>query len=672
MYVAAARTTPELLAALRVLDELLELALVQADGLYGPDAAVDPHRGLYVTRDEAETLLDREPGIPALQLPAARRAPGDVAPRIRQLAEEFGLDAFDEWLVLIAVASDLDLRYERLYGYLQDDVTRRRPTVDLALTLLCATAEEKLRARRRIGADAPLVRERLLELVPDPHQTRPPLLSHYLAVDEAVVGFLLDDPALDGRLADFCSLTRPPPATLVGTLGRLTAPARSGEPLRLLFEGAAVDAKNEAAAAVAGHLDIPLLAAVLDEVEAADLRGVVPLVVREARLRGALLYLSAGDADRFTAACAALDELPRLAVLAREHAAAPVPGFTEISFRPPGYLERRARWQVEATELETPVLEGLAARFRLGADEIAAAADAARRRAGARGENPAPADFLAAARAHSGTILAARARKIVPRFGWDDIVLPPDPLAQLHEICVQGAFAHVVYDRWGFDDKLSLGKGLNALFVGPPGTGKTMAAEVIANELGLDLYAIDLSQIVDKYLGETEKNLHRVFEEAQATSAILFFDEADALFGRRSEVKDAHDRYANVEVSYLLQKLEEYDGVVILASNLRQNIDDAFVRRIHHIVDFPFPDEEHRRLIWRGAFPEAAPLDDGVDLGVVARALKLSGGSIRNVSVAAAFAAAADDGPISTSHLELAARREYQKLGQTWTEPSWR
>jgi SpoVK/Ycf46/Vps4 family AAA+-type ATPase len=209
---------------------------------------------------------------------------------------------------------------------------------------------------------------------------------------------------------------------------------------------------------------------------------------------------------------------------------------------------------------------------------------------------------------------------------------------------------------------------LNALFSGPPGTGKTMAAEVIAKELQLDLYQIDLSQVVSKYIGETEKNLHRIFAEAQSSNAILFFDEADALFGKRSEVKDAHDRYANIEIGYLLQKMEEYEGIAILATNLRQHLDEAFTRRMQFIVEFPFPDEESRRRIWQVTFPVETPMAAEVDFSLLAREIKLAGGNIKNIGLAAAFYAASDGGVVGLQHLVQAARREFQKLGRTWNE----
>jgi SpoVK/Ycf46/Vps4 family AAA+-type ATPase len=224
--------------------------------------------------------------------------------------------------------------------------------------------------------------------------------------------------------------------------------------------------------------------------------------------------------------------------------------------------------------------------------------------------------------------------------------------------------------EWGFGRKLSGGKGVNALFAGSSGTGKTMAAEVIANELGLDLYKIDLSSVVSKYIGETEKNLERIFDAAEHADAILFFDEADAIFGKRSEVHDAHDRYANIEVAYLLQRMEQYEGISLLATNLRQNMDEAFVRRLAFIIHFPFPDEESRRRIWTGIWPEEITLDEDVDLGQLARQYKLSGGNIKNVALAAAFLAAPEGGCVTMSHLLQSVRREYQKTGKVLTELS--
>ena len=239
---------------------------------------------------------------------------------------------------------------------------------------------------------------------------------------------------------------------------------------------------------------------------------------------------------------------------------------------------------------------------------------------------------------------------------------------QLHEITNQVRQKYIVYDNWSFGKKLAPSMGLNILFAGPSGTGKTMAAQIMANELALDLYKIDLATVVSKYIGETEKNLDRIFEEAQDSNAILFFDEADAIFGKRSEVKDSHDRYANIEIAYLLQRMEEYDGIVILATNLRKNLDDAFARRMHFCVEFPLPEEQDRYQIWQRVFPEEAPVSDDIDLKFMDRQFKITGGNIKNIALGAAFMAAGDGGIINIQHLIRATKREYQKIGRLCTE----
>jgi len=242
-------------------------------------------------------------------------------------------------------------------------------------------------------------------------------------------------------------------------------------------------------------------------------------------------------------------------------------------------------------------------------------------------------------------------------------------MALLREICAQVRHRYQVFGNWGFGARLSRGTGLSVLFSGPPGTGKTLAAEVVAREVDLDLYAVDLSGVVSKYIGETEKNLSQIFAEARTSNAILFFDEADALFGKRTEVSDAHDRYANIETGYLLQKMDEYDGVVILATNLRQNLDDAFTRRIRFAVEFPFPEAAGRERIWRTLFPPQAPLAADVDFGVLAEEYAVAGGSIKNIVLNAAFLAAADGGTVGREHILHGTRREFEKIGKLWAEP---
>jgi SpoVK/Ycf46/Vps4 family AAA+-type ATPase len=226
----------------------------------------------------------------------------------------------------------------------------------------------------------------------------------------------------------------------------------------------------------------------------------------------------------------------------------------------------------------------------------------------------------------------------------------------------------MVFHAWGFGPRLALGGGVTALFAGPSGSGKTLAAQIVAATLGLELYRVDLPSVVSKYIGDTEKVLDGLFREAHGAGALLFFDEADALFGKRSEVRDAHDRYANIEISYLLQALEQYDGLTLLATNLRHNLDDAFIRRLSFCITFPFPEEPERRRLWAGCWPPATPVDDDVDVSFLARQFKLTGGNIRNIALAAAFAAAADGSRVTMPHVIRGVRREYQKMGKACAE----
>ena len=348
--------------------------------------------------------------------------------------------------------------------------------------------------------------------------------------------------------------------------------------------------------------------------------------------------------------------------------------YQRLPISTPTTEQRETLWRavLAATphQLTQTDIADIAAKFRLTPGQIADAARTAFGLAAWR-QPDAPSlsanDLTHASRRHSNRQLTNLAQKITPHYRWDDIVLPPQQLTQLHELCNQVKYRGLVYQTWGFDRKLAMGKGVNALFSGPPGTGKTMAADIIAGELGLDLYKIDLSTVVSKFIGETEKNLSKIFVEAESSNAILFFDEADALFSKRTEIKDSHDRYANLETSYLLQRIEQYDGIVILASNFRKNMDEAFVRRMHFILEFPFPGPAERQRIWENIWPEELPLIDHLDNQVLASRIEIAGGNIRNVAVTAAFLAAANGGQVTMQHIKQATQREYQKMGKVLT-----
>jgi hypothetical protein len=668
-----------LFAALERLDRRLERAIAAADVAYGTAAAGDPYRGLYVSSDDVRRCFAREPGAPPLGSVPEGEGPVEH-PRLRALVETFGLQEFDADALLIALAPEMDLRYERLYAYLQDDVTRRRPSVDLVLNLLCATRETKLDARTRFAPEAPLLRHRLLQLTSDGGP--PALLSQLVKVDDAIVRYVLGQPSLDPRLLPFARLVPPAAAAPTEPLLRAVADlagraraARSG--LRVCLEGAPGAAARAAAQAVARSLDAPVIEATPGLIAPAEFEGLLGLLLREARLQDALLFLedvdALADAERapqLRALLRALREAPVVAMLSGQRSWPMPAGVVAVPLSALDYGRRRQAWCHELASRGIPVedaaVEDLARGYRLSGDQIADAVATAEAQAGLHGAAPGRADLASAARREARPSLGPLARRVSPVAVWSDIVLPPDSLTQLRDICHHARFRHVVLDEWGFDRKLSLGKGLSALFSGPPGTGKTMAAEVIANELGFELYKIDLSSVVSKYIGETEKNLNRVFAESRDANVILLFDECDALFGKRTEVRDAHDRYANIEVAYLLQKMDEHDGLSILATNLRQNLDSAFTRRLTFTVEFPFPDEESRRRIWRAIWPAQLPRSPGLDLDFMATQFKLSGGAVKNVALSAAFLAAADGaGEVRIEHLLRATRRELEKSGRS-------
>jgi len=669
-------------AALGRLDSLLGGAIRVAEEAYGAAAANDPYRGMYIRPEDIPALLAREAGAPLLSGGSGAES---QFPALDNLSEQCGLNTLDRDAILIALAPEVDLRYERLYAYLQDDVTKRKPGVDLVLNLLCATRDEKLEARARFAGDAPLLGSRILTLVSDPAALQPGLLAQFLKLDPGIVQNLMGDGEIDYRIRRYAKMREPKPddrLPLDDSIWRIEALARSArerrESLIFYFQGSRTAAKLVTARAVAARLNTPLLEADLAPVAPEQFGDVAQLVLREATLKQALLYLEAGDLPREAARAnelwTRLGAHKGVVILegTKPWLAPPLPLVT-VPFRGPNLASRRAQWQNHLSrngvDAAAATVNELAARFRLDEPEIERAAGTVAKEMQVRGE---PADRLlfTAARAQGARDLGPLAQRIEPVHRWKDLVLPQDRLDILREIANQARHRYRVYEEWGFDSKLSLGKGLTALFSGPPGTGKTMAAEVIASDLQLDLFKIDLSQVVSKYIGETEKNLSHVFARAGEGNCILFFDECDALFGKRTEVRDAHDRYANIEVAYLLQRIEEYEGLCIMATNFQQNLDPAFVRRIRFIVPIEFPDQDSRRKIWEGIWPEATPLSGEIDVDFLARQYKFAGGSIRNVAVSAAFLAVGDEesGRVEMKHILHAVRREIEKGGRSMSK----
>lgn len=665
----------------------------------------DEFRGLYISDDEIDQLLaDPQLFLAGNYPPELIQSSANLAKtRLGYLQTAFQLTAFEVDVLLLALAPELDLRYEKLFAYLQDDVTRRRPTVDLALRILCPGLAGQVVARRCFDPDSPLVRYRLIELTEDNPNKTISLLSRSIKIDETLVAYLLGEQKLDPRLRHFADFDqkgathlavedpRLAPSTLpqevLSSIDRLVEIAKEKAGFICTLFGPDETGRRMVTNEVCRRLNIPLIV-----IDAAMLPGMTKLdnflrlLARDATMNEAGLYWH-GYENLLKEEPPSQEALRTVSAFLKEErgycflsSTIPVPPLRVGGNRPEfvvkldllNYYERQRFWEnqlgAESIGLD---LEGLSSRFRLTSGQIVSAVATARSIATWRGESsPAIQDLEEACRRHSNQRLSTLARKIVPNYKWGDLVLPPDQSSMLREICDYVRFRSVVLGKWGFDKKLSLGKGLNVIFAGPSGTGKTMSAEIIASELSLDLFKIDLSTMVSKYIGETEKNLDRIFNEAGESNAILFFDEADAIFGKRSEVKDAHDRYANIETGYLLQKMEEYDGIVILATNLRKNMDEAFLRRMHFVIEYPFPDEDDRLKIWERAFPKLTPLADNIDFRFMAKQFKLAGGNIKNIALAAAFLAAGEgtNAKIEMWHLILSTRREYQKLGKLVTE----
>jgi AAA+ superfamily predicted ATPase len=688
----------------------------------GRRSGEDRFRGLYISEDEIDTMVSPPPpwrgdSLPGLESPtiatlseSLEQLEADIAEKKRQslsngrllrldeLERLFQLSTFDIEALLICILPELDLKYQRLYGYLQDDVTKKSPTVDLLLHLLGDSFEHRLAAREAFLPEAPLIRHHLLRLYDAHDPGKVPLPGKSLQADERITNYLLGTDQIDARLLPFARLLQPTvkledvilPDDTRHRLTKLATQFQE-EGVIYYFRGGYGVGKQTTAEAICHQLETPMVCIDLNRMVAADIpiELSVQLIFREGLLQKAALYFSDSDLlfsdDReikpgYDTMIAELESYPHWVFLAGEKYWEPRDvlhqrPFVNLEFPTPAYLARRQLWERQWNG-QSPIpddvdFSDLAGKFRLSGgqirDTVATARNLALWRVPENGTMTGE-DLYTACREQFGQRLSTLARKIHPRYDWDDIILPRDQTEQLLELCSYIKHRYTVSDDWGFGRKHSRGEGLNALFSGPSGTGKTMAAEIIANKLGLDLYRIDLSTIVSKYIGETEKNLDRVFREGQSSNAILFFDEADALFGKRSEVRDSHDRYANIEVAYLLQKMEEYDGMVILATNLRKNIDEAFARRLQFTVEFPHPDESNRYRIWQGMFPREAPVAKDTDFSFLARQFKITGGNIKNIALGAAFLAAEDGGCITMEKLIRATKREYQKIGKLCTE----
>lgn len=707
------------------LEILIHLQVLRFRDIYSPQKATndDGLSGLCIKDEDVDRVLEKKPGIrdddrlrEAIdQLESVRKQISmktenslkqEIYLPFRHLSHLFHLTLFEMDIILVCLASELDLKYEKLYAYLQDDVTKKSPSVNLVLELLCINREEKANARACFFNHSPLLKHRLVQFIDGDEYQHIPLLSRRLKLDDRIVNFLLGFDVMDSGLNSWAKMLIPQKdwtdilieenikEGFLHLSGELLNERESDKKRIIIYlKGAYGTGKKSVAEAFCHELQLPLIFIDSRELLNIDLdfEEVLQCLFREALLQSAALYLEHGDClisdndnpKKFhyqNQVTRLVEEYSFITFLAGESDMKPLPGlmkhfFIEVPLGIPTFPMRKQLWQINLNgnySLATGIdIDGIATKFRFTGGQIRDSLHSAHNLAKMRWEKNTKItgeDLTRACRANSNHKLSELARKIRPIYSWSDIVLPDDKLKLLKEIRNHVKYRQVVYDEWQFGSKFSLGKGLNILFSGPSGTGKTMSAEIIARDLGLDLYKIDLSSVVSKYIGETEKNLSKIFKEAETSNCILFFDEADALFGKRTEVKDAHDRYANIEVNYLLQKMEEYEGTIILATNLSRNIDDAFIRRIHFLVDFPFPDEIYRFNIWQKIFPGAAPLGTDIDYQFLAQQFKLSGGNIKNIAVSASFLAADDSRKVNMEHIIWGVKREFQKMGKTCSE----
>jgi ATPase family associated with various cellular activities (AAA) len=602
----------------------------------------------------------------------------DEAPAaLDALQAAFGLSAFERNLLLLCAGMELDSAFAPLCAVAQDDAHRNFPTFGLALTAFPDAHWSAL------APDAPLRRWRLIEVGSGPALTLSPL-----RIDERVLHCLAGIACMDEHLSTMVDPVAPAVATGLAASHATVArsivaawsapPAGQELPAVQLCSVVPLDCRP-LAAAIATAIGLKAVALYWDVIpaSASELDTFLRLWEREVVL-GRVLILLECDPDATGAADDAKTRnlnrfIERLAgpVIFAGREQRQIPHRSTITFHInlPTTSEQRTAWQAalaSAAGAASFEIDALASQFSLPIPTIRSVGAEVLARAAASSNVDVTPIAWQCCRTRCRTRLDGLAQRIDPAAYWEDLVLPAPQMQALRQVALQVRHRATVYETWGFAAKSSHGLGIAALFAGVSGTGKTMAAEVLANDLRLDLYRIDLASVVSKYIGETEKNLRRVFDAAEESGSILLFDEADALFGKRSEVKDSHDRYANIEVSYLLQRTEAYRGLAILTTNLKSALDAAFFRRLRFVVQFPFPDPPQRAEIWRRILPKATPIE-GLDYAKLSK-LNVPGGNIRNIAMNAAFLAANDGRCVRMAHLLAAARAEYGKLERPLTD----
>lgn len=625
----------------------------------------------------AEARAEVEDHAAAIQASLAE-TPAATTLRLHHLTEAFNLAPQHRDILVLALLPTAIPAYQSVFAELQNDLAATQPTVGFIADLYSTTTAEFLAATRLLGPESPLRKHDLVRLG-QPEDTRIHRTARPVFLEDRIESYILGhdglDPLLDGGLERVTADTDLDDLRLDPTLRQQLAalPWASDSPSRFYWHGPHGTGKRRAVEAIS-HGE-PFLRADLPAVVEA---GALDRLRREAVILDHPLHLNAVSTGTtadpptgFTidAVYETFEDFPRSLIVTGTDAWTPTRADTPaidaiIEFPRPDFAIRRQFWEdhndVLPNDLDPAVLAGT---FDLTQMELSAALATARSLA----TTELTAEHVyAGCRAQSAGGLADLAEPLTPAATWADIELPQGTMRDLRTVAAHVTHKGRIYHEWAFETRYTRGTGIVALFTGPSGTGKTMAAEIIARDVGMDLYKIDLSSVVSKYIGETEENLERIFTEAEHSNAILLFDEADAVFGDRAAVSDASDRYANVEVNYLLQRIESYSGVVLLTTNYESNIDSAFMRRIDHSVTFRRPDEPTRRSIWDNIFPAETPVSD-IDIGFLA-GFKLTGGDIRTIAQTAAILAAEDGDTVTMKHVVRGLQRELEKTG-TMVDP---
>ncbi len=629
------------------------------------------------------------------------------------IVERFGLDDFERDVLLLALAPALDKQFGRYFGWLRADPMRQQLNVDVALSLHCSDLSERIEMRRYFAPTSPLVKNQLIALDRHRLESGDSFLSLGIRLPQRILGWLLGEDKLDESLHTFTKLLESDVSldqvvlaesakeailTMISNHSefvdslhewKIDKTLTYGRGVVLLFSGPPGTGKTMTAKAVSRQLNKRLL--LVDPQQVFDLKRPVEDnladIFREAKLQDAIvffdecegLFVHRGNGNQnLSLILSAIEHHDGMIILSTNQPEWLDPALDRrvlyrIGFEEPSISLRRQIWEhhLPATvpRAEDVDLDRLARTFEFSGGYIKNAVLVAINRALMRKERPTvltQEDFEHAARSQQRSKLQQFADRHRTPLRLEDLILPEETKNQVREILDAARSRSVVLQEWGFGQKFTTGRGLSALFDGEPGTGKTLCAEILAAELGLPLYRIQVSSVVSKYIGETEKNLTRIFQEAAQSQCVLLFDEADSLFSRRTDVKTVQDRYANMEINVLLQLMERYEGLVLLTTNLKHSIDKAFERRLSFKINFPFPEPEYRARIWKHLIPSAAPISDDIDFELMADAFELSGGSIKNAMIRAAYRAAARSSKINMDDISAAAKQECAAAGKLY------